>query len=60
MVELLTVVRLIGGVALLLSNSFFVGIEFAMTRVRQFSRSEFTGHRGREKPGAVRACYGRL
>jgi CBS domain containing-hemolysin-like protein len=49
MVELLTVVRLIGGVALLLSNSFFVGIEFAMTRVRQFSRSEFTGHRGLER-----------
>ncbi|MFB6151422.1 MAG: CNNM domain-containing protein [Haloarculaceae archaeon] len=48
MVELLTVLRLLGGVALLLSNAFFVAIEFAMTRVRQFPESEFTGHRGLE------------
>lgn len=49
MADLLTVVRLVGGVVLLLSNGFFVGIEFAMTRVRQFDRSEFTGHRGLER-----------
>jgi CBS domain containing-hemolysin-like protein len=49
MVDLLTGLRILGGVVLLLSNGFFVGIEFAMTRVRQFPQSEFTGHRGLER-----------
>ncbi|WP_267639642.1 CNNM domain-containing protein [Haloarchaeobius amylolyticus] len=49
MSELLTAVRLLGGFVLLLANGFFVGTEFAMTRVRQFSESEFTGHPGLER-----------
>jgi CBS domain containing-hemolysin-like protein len=49
MVDLLTAARLLGGVALLLSNGFFVAIEFAMTRIRQFPESEFTGNAGLER-----------
>ncbi|WP_435318451.1 CNNM domain-containing protein [Haloarchaeobius sp. TZWSO28] len=49
MSELLTAARLLGGFALLLANGFFVGTEFAMTRIRQFPRSEFTGHPGLER-----------
>ncbi|WP_227354589.1 CNNM domain-containing protein [Haladaptatus salinisoli] len=41
MVEVLTVLRLLGGAFLLLMNAYFVVIEFAMTRVRQFSEDEF-------------------
>ena len=33
--------RLLAGVALILANGFFVAIEFALTRVRQYSESEF-------------------
>ncbi|NLV10731.1 DUF21 domain-containing protein [Halomicrobium mukohataei] len=36
-------VRLVAGVALILANGFFVAIEFALTRARQFSESEFVG-----------------
>ncbi|WP_332899052.1 CNNM domain-containing protein [Haladaptatus sp. CMSO5] len=43
MSEVTTALRLVGGVALLLANAFFVTTEFAMTRVRQFSREEFSG-----------------
>ena len=49
MSTLVTAGRLLGGVLLLLSNGFFVAIEFAMTRVRQFPKSEFEGHRGLER-----------
>jgi CBS domain containing-hemolysin-like protein len=42
-------VRLVGGVALLLTNGFFVTTEFAMTRVRQFQQEAFTGHPGLER-----------
>ncbi|WP_324665597.1 hemolysin family protein [Haloarcula sediminis] len=35
--------RLLAGVALILANGFFVAIEFAMTRARQFTESEFVG-----------------
>ncbi|MFB6206964.1 MAG: CNNM domain-containing protein [Haloglomus sp.] len=41
--------RLLGGVVLLLANGFFVTTEFAMTRVRQFDREEFTGHPGLDR-----------
>ncbi|WP_227376763.1 CNNM domain-containing protein [Haladaptatus halobius] len=41
MVEVLTLFRLIGGAFLLLMNAYFVVIEFAMTRVRQFNEDEF-------------------
>ncbi len=41
MVEVVTALRLVGGVFLLLMNAYFVVIEFAMTRVRQFEESEF-------------------
>ena len=34
-------VRLVAGVGLILANGFFVAIEFALTRARQFSESEF-------------------
>jgi CBS domain containing-hemolysin-like protein len=33
--------RLLAGVALILANGFFVAIEFALTRVRQYPKSEF-------------------
>jgi IMP dehydrogenase len=41
--------RLLAGLALILVNGFFVAIEFALTRVRQYSESEF------DKPGLRRA-----
>jgi CBS domain containing-hemolysin-like protein len=34
-------IRLIAGVLLILANGFFVAIEFALTRVRQYPESEF-------------------
>jgi len=34
-------IRLLAGLALILANGFFVAIEFALTRVRQYSESEF-------------------
>lgn len=49
MVEFVTVLRLVGGVLLLLLNGFFVTTEFALTRVPQFPAEEFTGHRGLER-----------
>ncbi|WP_324662917.1 hemolysin family protein [Haloarcula sediminis] len=42
-------VRLSAGVLLILANGFFVAIEFALTRVRQYPRSEF------DVPGLRRA-----
>jgi len=33
--------RLLAGIALILANGFFVAIEFALTRVRQYPESEF-------------------
>jgi CBS domain containing-hemolysin-like protein len=42
-------VRLIAGVALILANGFFVAIEFALTRARQYPKEEFEG------PGLRRA-----
>jgi CBS domain containing-hemolysin-like protein len=36
-----TSLRLIAGVLLILSNGFFVAIEFALTRARQFTEGEF-------------------
>ncbi|WP_255150060.1 hemolysin family protein [Halorarius halobius] len=43
--------RLIAGVLLILTNGFFVAIEFALTRARQFSREEFIvdGHPALER-----------
>jgi CBS domain containing-hemolysin-like protein len=41
MVDFGVVLRLFAGIALLLSNGFFVTTEFALTRVRQFPESEF-------------------
>ncbi len=35
--------RLIAGVGLILANGFFVAIEFALTRARQFTEEEFVG-----------------
>jgi len=35
--------RLIAGVLLILANAFFVAIEFALTRARQFTEEEFVG-----------------
>lgn len=46
MVEFVTWLRLLGGVFLLFSNGFFVTTEFAITRVRQFSKDEFVGQGG--------------
>ena len=36
-------IRLAAGVLLILTNGFFVAIEFALTRARQFSKEEFLG-----------------
>ncbi|AOW80659.1 hypothetical protein HTSR_1483 [Halodesulfurarchaeum formicicum] len=43
--------RILAGIALILANGFFVAIEFALTRARQFSKAEFlgTGSRGLER-----------
>ena len=38
-----TAIRLTAGVALILANGFFVTTEFALTRLRQFSRQELEG-----------------
>jgi CBS domain containing-hemolysin-like protein len=38
--------RLVAGVALILTNGFFVAIEFALTRARQYSEAEFVGEGG--------------
>ena len=42
-------VRLLAGLALILANGFFVAIEFALTRARQYAESEF------DEPGLRRA-----
>ncbi|RBI58418.1 hypothetical protein DMJ13_26715 [halophilic archaeon] len=36
-------IRLLGGIGLILANAFFVAIEFALTRARQFTEEEFVG-----------------
>ncbi|WP_458189590.1 CNNM domain-containing protein [Haladaptatus sp. NG-WS-4] len=46
MADVLTVLRILGGVFLLLMNGYFVLIEFAMTRVRQFNADEFDDSAG--------------
>ncbi|MBP1986692.1 CNNM domain-containing protein [Halolamina salifodinae] len=38
--------RLLAGLGLILTNGFFVAIEFALTRARQFSEEEFLGDGG--------------
>ncbi|MFB6302982.1 MAG: CNNM domain-containing protein [Haloferacaceae archaeon] len=43
MVAFEVVVRLVAGVALILTNGFFVAIEFALTRARQYGEAEFVG-----------------
>ena len=42
-------VRLLAGAALILANGFFVAVEFALTRVRQYAESAF------DEPGLQRA-----
>jgi CBS domain containing-hemolysin-like protein len=39
--------RLVAGVLLILTNGFFVAIEFALTRARQFTEAEFVNGDGR-------------
>jgi len=53
MVTLETGLRLVGGVFLLVASGYFVTTEFAMTRVRQFDESEFTGSAGLERAWAM-------
>ena len=36
--------RLVAGLVLILTNGFYVAIEFALTRARQFSKQEFLGN----------------
>jgi CBS domain containing-hemolysin-like protein len=48
------VVRLVAGAALILTNGFFVAIEFALTRARQFTEEEFVGAGGQR----VAPCLG--
>ena len=42
-------VRLLAGAALILANGFFVAVEFALTRVRQYAEAAF------DEPGLRRA-----
>ena len=42
--------RIVAGIGLILANAFFVAVEFALTRLRQFDRSEIG-----ERPGLERA-----
>ena len=46
-------VRLVAGVGLILANGFFVAIEFALTRARQFTEDEFVG----DSEGALRRAW---
>ncbi|WP_227777932.1 CNNM domain-containing protein [Haladaptatus pallidirubidus] len=46
-------IRLVAGVFLILTNGFFVAIEFALTRARQFSEDEFVG----ENDGALERAW---
>ncbi|USZ68365.1 hemolysin family protein [Halorussus salilacus] len=43
--------RIVAGVFLILANGFFVAIEFALTRARQYTEEEFVG----DNPGLQRA-----
>ncbi|WP_226022710.1 CNNM domain-containing protein [Halomicrobium salinisoli] len=45
--------RLVAGVGLILANAFFVAIEFALTRARQYTESEFVG----DADGALRRAW---
>ena len=49
MVTSATLGRLLAGIVLLFGNGYFVTIEFAMTRVRQFEEGVFQGSRGLER-----------
>ncbi|MFC7158084.1 CNNM domain-containing protein, partial [Halomarina halobia] len=49
MVDAIIALRLVAGLLLILANGFFVAIEFALTRVRQYAAEEFEG------PGLRRA-----
>ncbi|WP_336345698.1 hemolysin family protein [Halalkalicoccus ordinarius] len=51
MVTVETAARLVAGILLILTNGFFVAIEFALTRARQFTEEEFVGG----NPGLERA-----
>lgn len=44
-----TTLRLIGGVVLLLANAFFVAIEFALTRLRQYKPEELDDSAGLQR-----------
>jgi CBS domain containing-hemolysin-like protein len=39
-------IRIVAGAGLILTNGFFVAIEFALTRARQYSEAEFVGDGG--------------
>ena len=41
MTSIEVIIRLFTGVALILTNGFFVAIEFALTRARQYTEEEF-------------------
>lgn len=43
MVDLVIAARLVAGALLILTNAFFVAVEFGLTRARQFSEDEFVG-----------------
>jgi len=42
-------IRLLSGLFLVLANAFFVSIEFALTRLRQFSKNEIKDDKGLER-----------
>lgn len=45
----LQLVRILAGVGFLIGNAFFVGTEFALTRIRQYPVSAFEGDPGLER-----------
>lgn len=48
-IDVVTGLRLLGGLILLAGNGFFVATEFALTRVRQFPKSEFESTSGLQR-----------
>ncbi len=49
LINLEIVFRLLGGIFLLIANAFFVAVEFALTRLRQYDANEIRGDKGLER-----------
>lgn len=47
------IIRLLGGIILVMANAFFVSVEFALTRLRQFPKEEITSDEGLSRAWAM-------